>query len=467
MIAAAKAIVLVKPETESEKFLLSKLAAVKESLIGKRVELAGWCDKVREAGKGNIKFIELRDGSTPAGGFLQVVLQDTLARCYNGLFLRRESTVRVWGTLVAAKKTPVQCLDGVELAADYWELVGDAPADLETLVNAETRPKHLFDRRHIVLRRGLPAKYMRMRSHVLLAARQHFDDRGYIELIPPTLVQTQCEGGSTLFNLNYYGKQAYLTQSSQLYLETVLPSLGKVFCIAQSYRAEKSKTRRHLAEYTHLEAELPFISFSELLDAIEDLVVDTLTRVLNGPHGDLLRSINPNLAIPKRPFRRLDYADAVKFCNEHGIKKLDEKGNEIGEFEFGDDIPELPERKMIEMIGEPTFLCRFPVHLKSFYMPKDPTDRRVTLSADLLVPGVGEVVGGSMRIDDYTELMEGYRREGLDPAPYNWYTDQRKYGTCPHGGYGLGVERFLTWIFNEFHIKNVCTYPRYIGRCVP
>jgi asparaginyl-tRNA synthetase len=436
---------------------------------GARVELSGWIDRVRSASKGKLFFVELRDGSTGTGALLQVVIGGALATVAEAEALLREATVTVWGRLVAAKATPSACVDGFELQVDYWQLVGASSTEFESLVTAESTVDTQINQRHLVLRQRRPAAYMRLRSGILLAARRHFDANGFVEVIPPTLVQTQCEGGSTLFALDYYGEQAYLTQSSQLYLETMLPSLGKVFCVAQSYRAEKSRTRRHLSEYAHLEAELPFISFDDLVDCIEALICDTVQAVLDHSQlGPLLRTINPTIAVPKRPFNRLDYADAIKFCREHDIQKRDELGEKTGEyFEFGEDIPELPEREMIELIGEPTFLCRFPVPIKSFYMPKDPADTRVTLSTDLLVPGVGEIVGGSMRIDDFDELMAGYKREGLDPSPYYWYTDQRRFGTMPHGGFGLGVERLLTWLFGDDHIRNVCTYPRYIGRCQP
>jgi len=293
--------------------------------------------------------------------------------------------------------------------------------------------------------------------------REHYFDKGYFEVTPPTLVQTQAEGGSELFDFSYFGEKAYLTQSSQLYLETMIPAMGDVFCMAQSYRAEKSRTRRHLSEYTHLEAEMPFLTFDGLLDSIEDLLCDVTQRVLD-KSKELLLSVNPKAAVPKRPFLRLDYAEAVEYCRKNLIYK---DSKEKIHFEFGDDIPELQEREMTERIGEPIFLCRFPVHLKAFYMPKCPEDPRVTESVDLLVPGVGEIVGASMRIWDYQELMAAYRREGIDPTPYHWFTDQRKYGSVPHGGYGMGVERFLVWLLSQDHIRNVCLYPRDRTRCNP
>uniref|UniRef100_A0A669D8T1 Asparaginyl-tRNA synthetase 1 n=1 Tax=Oreochromis niloticus TaxID=8128 RepID=A0A669D8T1_ORENI len=380
---------------------------------GQRVKVFGWVHRLRRQGK-NLMFLVLRDGT----GFLQCVLSDQLCQCYNGLVLSTESTVAIYG-IVTAVPEGKQAPGGHELHGDYWELVGLAPAGgADNLLNEESDVDVQLNNRHMLIRGENVSKILRVRSTVTQCFRDHFFSRGYYEITPPTLVQTQVEGGSTLFNLNYFGEQAYLTQSSQLYLETCIPALGDTFCIAQSYRAEQSRTRRHLSEYTHIEAECPFITFEDLLNRLEDLVCDVVDRVLKSPAAELLYDINPNFKPPKRPFKRMNYSEAIEWLREHDVKKDDGTYYEFGE-------------------------------------------------VDVLMPNVGEIVGGSMRIWDAEELLEGYKREGIDPTPYYWYTDQRKYGTCPHGGYGLGLERFLTWLLNRHHIRDVCLYPRFIQRCRP
>lgn len=426
---------------------------------GQRVAISGWVHRLRMQGKGMV-FITLRDGTD----YLQCLLTHDLCRSRDIASLTVESTVTLYGSLQAVpegKTAP----GGHELMVDYWRLIHAAPSGIdafETRLNKEANPDVLYDLRHLVLRGETASTLIKLRSVFMQAFRAHYAAQGYFELTTPCLTQTECEGGSTLFKLDYYGEPAYLTQSSQLYLETAIPALGDVYCIQMSFRAEASRTRRHLSEYTHVEAECPFINYEQLLDRIEFLVSDVIERALAGPYRDMILAMNPDLCVPQRPFRRMQYGEAIEWLRAHDVRKDDGTL-----YEWGEDIPEKPERYMVDTIGEPIFLCRFPAEMKAFYMFKDESDRRLTHSTDLLMPGVGEIVGGSMRIWDYDELMAGYAKEGIDPKFYYWYTDQRKYGSCPHGGYGLGLERFLAWALRRDHVREVCLYPRYMKRCTP
>ncbi|KAL6940061.1 asparagine--tRNA ligase [Hanseniaspora vineae] len=426
-------------------------------LVEKRIKVSGWVHRLRVSKK--LAFLVLRDGS----GYLQAILSGDCANAAQALPL--ESSIELYGTITKlpeGKSAP----GGVELVADYYKIIGLAPSGDDAFTNKvqeNADPSILLDQRHLALRGETLSAVMKVRAAFLKAVRRFYEEEHLTEVTPPSMVQTQVEGGSTLFKLDYYGEEAYLTQSSQLYLETFLASLGDVYCVAESFRAEKSHTRRHLSEYTHIEAELAFLDFHTFLQHIENLLVRSVKYVLEDPiAGPLIQQLNPGFKAPEAPFMRLEYKDAIKWLQEHGIK------NEDGEdFRFGDDIAEAAERKMVDTIGVPIFLIRFPVEIKSFYMEKCTDDPRVTESVDVLMPTVGEITGGSMRIKDTDALLEGFKREGIDPAPYYWFIDQRKYGTCPHGGYGLGTERILAWLCNRFTVRECVSYPRFSGRATP
>ncbi|KAK4984902.1 hypothetical protein LTR50_006308 [Elasticomyces elasticus] len=384
---------------------------------GSRVRVAGWVHRVRD--QKAVIFVELRDGY----GFLQCVLTGQLAKTYDALTLTRETFMEITGEMWEVPPG-AHAPDDRELHADYFKVIGKAPGGEEAITNkvqAQGDAQTLLDQRHLVMRGEVASAVMRVRAAVESAFAQTYREVDCCKVSPPALVQTQVEGGATLFKFDYYGEQSFLTQSSQLYLETVLPSLGDVYCIEKSFRAEKSLTRRHLSEYTHIEAELNNITFDELLVHLEQVMCRVLEITLSDPRiAGLIQKLHPEFKQPERPFKRMKYADAIEWLREHDIP------NEEGEpHSFGDDIAEAAERKMTDIIDRPIFLTHFPVEIKAFYMAKDVDDPRVTESVDCLMPGVGEIVGGSMRMWDYDELMAAYEREGIDPKPYYWYTDQR------------------------------------------
>ncbi|RHZ56524.1 asparagine--tRNA ligase DED81 [Aspergillus thermomutatus] len=436
-----------------------KLGSTETQTSGTRVRVLGRVHRLRA--QKDVIFLTLSDGY----GYLQCVLTGNLTKTYDAMTLTLETSMAIHGEMRAVPPKQHAPNDR-ELHADFFTVIGRAAGDKEaitTRVAKDADPQTLYDNRHLVLRGETSSAVMKVRAACLKAFRQVFEENRMLEVTPPAMVQTQVEGGSTLFKFDYYGEDAYLTQSSQLYLETCLPSLGDVFCVCPSFRAEKSLTRRHLSEYTHIEAELDFITFTDLLDHLEDVICRVIELTLADPAtAALIKQLNPDFKPPSRPFRRMKYADAIQWLVEHDIPNEEGKPHQ-----FGDDIAEAAERKMTDIINQPIFLTHFPAEIKAFYMKKDPEDRRVTESVDVLMPGVGEIVGGSMRMDDWDELMAAYKHEGMDPAPYYWYTDQRKYGTSPHGGYGLGLERFLAWLCARYTVRDCCLYPRFTGRCTP
>ncbi|EJF60667.1 asparaginyl-tRNA synthetase [Dichomitus squalens LYAD-421 SS1] len=449
-------------------------------LRSQRVRTSGWVHRLRD--QKEIIFIVLRDGT----GYLQCVLSGQVAQTYEALTLTLESTIEVVGTLKVVPEGQT-APGGHELVVDYWKVLGAAPGGDEAFtnrLNEKSDPSIQADLRHLVLRGETASAVLKLRAALLAGFRSSLTSHDLLEVTPPCLVQTQVEGGATLFKLDYYGQPAFLTQSSQLYLETCLPSLGDVFCVQESFRAENSHTRRHLAEYTHLEAELAFITFDDLMTHIEAIICETVDKLLADPaSATLIKQLNPGFVKPERPFLRLSYVDAIEWLNKHDIKHeaedadgnviKDEQGNPVMvEHKVGDDIAEAAERRMTDILARPVFLYGFPAELKAFYMKKIKTEGEqgsttFTESCDLLMPGVGEIVGGSMRIADADEMIAAYKREGIDPEPYYWYTDQRKYGTCEHGGYGLGVERLLAWLANRYTVRECSLYPRWPGRATP
>jgi asparaginyl-tRNA synthetase len=389
---------------------------------GTRVKVSGRIHRLREQKQAT--FLTLIDGY----GHLQCVLSGKLTKTYHALTFAQGTSLTLYGELkkvLEGQSAP----DGRELHVDYYKVLGTSPSDADAITNrvsAQQDPWEaaMLDNRHLVLRGDVASSVMKVRSAVEWAFTKAYKEMHFTKISPPAFTQSQVEGGSTLFELDYYGEQAYLTQSSQLYLETALPSLGNVYCIEKSFRAEKSLTRRHLSEYTHVEAELDFVDFEDLLNHLEEIISKVIKTIMDDKEiAGYIKELNPEFKAPSRPFKRMRYSDAIDWLNAQDPPILNEEGNP---HIFGDDIAEAAERRMTDIINLPILLTHFPVEIKAFYMKKEDADRRVTESVDVLMPGVGEIVGGSMRMEGYEELMEAYKREGISPKEYYWYTEQRR-----------------------------------------
>ncbi|MFX1533240.1 MAG: asparagine--tRNA ligase [Promethearchaeota archaeon] len=440
--------------TEKEKF--TAIRQLREIEEGQKVTIRGWVHHIRIQGR--ILFLVIRDSS----GLVQTVYKakkDEINPNFDeAKNLARESIVSVRGNIRKDQRAPYL---GVELSVEHVNVISHSNPEIELEIRPDSGPEVALDKRYLVIRGEKAARILKFRASTLRAFRKYFDDRGFYELTPPTIVQTQVEGGSTLFSLKYFDQDVYLTQSSQLYLETAIFSLGDVYCILPSYRAEKSRTRRHLTEYTHLEAEMPFCDFDCLLNLIEDMIVEVIQTLLDW-EKETIKILNPSFKVPQKPFVRIPYADAIKKLQEtdfrwpNGLK-----------LEDGQDITESAERRLVELFDRPVFLTEFPKGLKPFYHKLNEKNSMVTNSADLLVPHVAELIGAGQREDDYDILMQRIKVEGLDPTPYYWYVDLRRYGSVVHAGFGLGIERFIQWLLELEHIRDACFYPRLINRVTP
>jgi asparaginyl-tRNA synthetase len=421
--------------------------------VGKKLKVRGWLHHVRRQGK--LTFLVIRDPS----GYVQAVVKPSIGEPSFSIAkkLTRETAVIVEGIVKEDKRAPY---NGIELQVTAIEpVIRFASPELEFEIRPDSGPQVYLDKRHLVLRGEKTSDIMRFRDFTTRSFRKFFFGREFVEVTPSTIVQTQVEGGSTLFSFKYFDTDAYLTQSSQLYLETVLASLGNVFCILPSFRAEKSRTRRHLTEYTHIEAEMPWIDFEDLLDFMEDMIIFVYSEVQTNP---IAKKFDVTWDVPTKPFERVSYEQAIELLREYDIK------GETGEYlEYGDEITEGPERTLVDRINKPAFLTHFPTGMKPFYMKINEDNPNIMNAADLLLPNVGEIIGGSQREDDLEVLLKRMKEEDLDPTPYYWYLDQRKYGTVPHSGFGLGLERFIQALLNLDHIREACLYPRLINRATP
>ena len=421
------------------------------SHIGEDVTLKGWLYNRRSSGK--LLFLQVRDGT----GVIQAVLaksdDEALFEAANAL--PRESSIVVSGDLKADERAPSGC----ELQLKSLEVVQRATGDFPIELKEQT-PAFLMDHRHLWIRTGRQVPILRIRDAVFRAFRQFFEDRGFVATEAPILTGTSVEGTTTLFELDYFGQPAYLGQSGQLYLEATSAALGKTYWIGPAFRAEKSKTRKHVTEFWIAEAEMSFVEHDENLQLQENLVrfiVETVAAERRVELDQLERDIDLLLSEVHEPFARIDYADAVAL--------LQEKGHETA---FGDDFGAPEEETLGAVFGRPIFIERMPASMKPFYMKRDPQDRSRALAADLIAPeGYGEIIGGSQRVDTEEELVAQLAEYNLPAAPYEWYIDLRRYGAVPHSGFGMGLARVVAWICGTKHIREVIPFPRQINRLYP
>jgi asparaginyl-tRNA synthetase len=331
----------------------------------------------------------------------------------------------------------------------------DFPIELK-----EQTPGFLMDNRHLWIRTGRQVPILRIRDAVFRAFRRFFEEHGFVATEAPILTGTSVEGTTTLFEIDYFGDPAYLGQSGQLYLEATSAALGKTYWIGPAFRAEKSKTRKHVTEFWIAEAEMSFVEHDGNLRLQEDLVrfiVETVAAERAAELAQLSRDVDRLLGEVHDPFVRIDYAEAIDL--------LKEKGHEIS---FGDDFGAPQEETLGEVFGRPVFIERMPASMKPFYMKRDPADRERVLAADLIAPeGYGEIIGGSQRVDTVEELTAQLAEYNLPAEAYEWYIDLRRYGSVPHSGFGMGLARVIQWICDVKHIREVIPFPRMIHRLYP
>jgi asparaginyl-tRNA synthetase len=435
---------------------MSRFADITDVLDGKhdgeQVAIRGWMYNRRSSG--GIQFLMMRDGT----GVLQCILNKINVReeTYNNVEkLPIESVLELEGNVNVDSRAP----DGREVSVTNVGNVIESQPDFP-IVRKKHGLEFLLDNRHLYVRDPRIQSILRLRAKMMEAARDWFREHGYTETQSPIFTSAACEGGSTLFSVDYFEeKGVYLAQSWQLYAEAMISSLGKIYTISPSFRAEQSRTRRHLAEYWHLEVEEPFADMNGILDVGDELIshmchtlAEERPRELRhlGREPDELLRINP-------PFPRITYDEALEILRKDGVELL-----------WGDDFGWQQEEPLTKHFDSPFWVTHFPIGVKAFYHKPDPMRRDVTLSGDLLAPeGYGEIIGGGQRIHDYDELMKRVHDERLNPADYSWYLDLRRWGTVPHSGFGLGIERVLMWICKLEHIRDAIPFPRDMRRVFP
>jgi asparaginyl-tRNA synthetase len=420
--------------------------------VGEEVTLKGWAYNFRSSGK--IFFLQFRDGS----GHVQVVytqsdLSDDQWEALNSLHL--ESSVKVTGMVKEDDRAP----SGFELEGVAFEIIQLAKEGYP-IGKKEHGPDFLLQNRHLWLRSQSQWAVQRVRNTIINATYNFFEEREYVKIDAPVFTPNACEGTTELFEVEYFDEgSAYLSQSGQLYLEAAIMSFGKCFDFGPVFRAEKSKTRRHLTEFWMMDAEAAFVEHEENMQIQEDLIVHVVNAVLEKNRHELEVLDRDIEALEKieAPFVRMTHAEAVD--------ELQELGSDM---QHGEDFGADDEALLTKQYDKPIFVEKYPAEVKAFYMKRDPEDTSVALCNDLLAPeGYGEIIGGSEREDDYETLLERIEEEGLPKEDFDWYLDLRKYGSVPHAGFGYGLERIVAWLCGTHHVRETIPFPRLINRIRP
>lgn len=426
---------------------------------GQTVTIRGWLYNLRESGK--LLFPIIRDGS----GLIQGVVfkKDVSPALFETIKgLTQESSVIVTGNVRADQRAP----GGYEMDVRDAQVVQAVPVDEPyPITPKEHGVDFLMEHRHLWVRSQRQAAILRVRSEIEKAMHDFFDRRDFIRTDPPILTPAACEGTSTLFPVEYFDEQAYLTQSGQLYIEATAMALGKVYSFGPTFRAEKSKTRRHLTEFWMVEPEVAYAELDDIMKLAEDFISHIVQRVLENRRPDLevLERDITKLENIKAPFPRLSYDEAVKMLHEgHAKGELETR------FEWGGDFGSPDETYISSKFDRPVMVHRYPTEVKAFYMEPDPQNPKVALCVDVLAPeGYGEVIGGSQRIGSYELLLKRIKEHDLPIEAFKWYLDLRKFGGVPHSGFGMGIERAVAWICGLEHVRETIPFARMLYRLYP
>ncbi len=426
---------------------------------GQTVTIRGWLYNLRESGK--LLFPQFRDGSGVIQGVVpKSAVPPEVFEAIKGL--THESSVIVEGKVRADKRAH----GGYELDVSGVQVLQRvSESDPYPISLKEHGVEFLMEHRHLWVRTPRQAAILRVRAEIIKAARDFFDESGFTLTDPPILTPAACEGTSTLFPVDYFEEQAYLTQSGQLYIEATAMALGKVYSFGPTFRAEKSKTRRHLTEFWMVEPEVAYAELDDLMDLAEGLISFIVKRCLEKRRGDL-QTIGRDVTKLERieaPFPRISYDEAAKMLQEaHAKGALENK------FEWGGDLGSPDETYISSQFDKPVMVHRYPAQVKAFYMEPDPQRPELALCVDVLAPeGYGEIIGGSQRMASYDLLVKRIHEHGLPEEAFKWYLDLRKFGSVPHGGFGMGIERVVAWICGLEHVRETIPFPRMLNRLYP